>query len=96
MKDTNDSPLGEIGTPAKTAGEKARVVIVILDGLLETVMADQEKDLEVLKVNVDEQSEEEVIYRLETIEVDPRVIEDHFRKAEEFWKREEDKNSQNQ
>ncbi|MGA3118984.1 MAG: hypothetical protein ABSF90_31755 [Syntrophobacteraceae bacterium] len=96
MKNTYDSSLGEMGIPAKTAGKKARLVILIRDGILETVIADQEQDTEVLKVDVDDQSEEEVIYRLETIEVDSRAIEDHFRKAQEFWKREEAADSQNQ
>ena len=96
MKDSNDSPPGERRTPAKTAGKKARLVIVIRDGLLESLIADQEQDIEVLKVDIDEQSAEEVIYRLEIIEVDSQAIEDHFRKAKEFWQREEDSVTQNQ
>lgn len=90
----NDSAPAGNGVPEKTARKRPRLVILIRDGLLELVAADQEIDIEVLKVDVDDQSEEETIYRIETVEVDTRTVEYHFHKAEEFWKREEENETQ--
>lgn len=70
------------------AEKKTRLVILISDGILENIIADQALDLGVLKVDVDENAEDEVIYRLESIEVNPQAVEDKFRDAEELWREE--------
>ncbi len=94
MHTTNDSAFAGNREPEKTAGKRPRLVILVRDGLLEMVATDQEIDIEILKVDADDQAEEETIYRIETVEVDTRAVEYHFRKAEEFWKREEESETQ--
>ena len=67
------------------ADKKPRLVILISSGILASVVADQELKVEVLKVDVDEESEYPVIFRLHDIEVNPQAVEDSFRGAERFW-----------
>ena len=62
MHTTNDSAFAGNREPEKTAGKRPRLVILVRDGLLEMVATDQGIDIEILKVDADDQAEEETIY----------------------------------
>jgi hypothetical protein len=69
--------------------KKPRLVILIGSGILESIIADQELDVEVLKVDVDDESEYPVIYRLHTVEVNPKAVQECFQDAKTFWSKRE-------
>ena len=69
---------------------KPRVVVVINEGILDAVYADADLDIELLKVDLDEQADEPEVYRPEEIVVDPETVERHFQSAREFWDSEDE------